>query len=397
MVPGVAGAPPEFGPLKVAPLRASVEGSANVREESKCEDNMSSMSPTKMVHEVELATIRDNPRPVRGIDNRAVASLGESIGLVGQLEPITLGIDRTVIFGRQRIAAQRARGETTIMAMIVDLPHIQARIATLDENLVRLELTPLQRAELLAERKALHEQLHPGSQHGAALRGEAAVPGFTRAMSELTGRGRATVAEDCRIGAMPETVRDLIRGTPLEHRKTKLLELAKLPGEDEQLRVCRELLTRSETDSQRAGGAASDVAAGEGLDVEQDDVEVEGEETSDVDRMRTVSAANLIENTLEPLEDWFAGVDTSPEVENRFIEGALALTKHAMSLLERVASGIAATHPSSAYAKRARRASRALELRAERIRDELVLVAECSCAEGCSACNFTRGLATVDL
>lgn len=352
---------------------------------------------TRMTHEIELAAIRENPRPVRGIDETAVAILAESIGLVGQLEPIVLTTDRVLVSGRQRMAAQRARGETTIMATIVDLPDTQARIATLDENLCRLELTPFQRGELLAERKDLYEELHPASRHGAGPKGEGSAPGFTRTMAELTGRGRSTVAEDCRIGAMPESVRQLIRGTSLERRKAALLELAKLPGEDEQLRVCRELLTRSETDSQHAGGAASDVAAGEGLDVEQDDVGVEGEETSDLDRMCAVSGANLIENALEPLEDWFAGVDASPEVENRFIEGALALTKHAMSLLERVASGIAATHPSSAYAKRARRAARALELRAERIRDELVLVAACNCTEGCSACNFARGLATVDL
>lgn len=352
---------------------------------------------TRMTHEIELSTIRENPRPVRGIDDTAVAILAESIGLVGQLEPIVLTTDRVVVSGRQRIAAQRARGATTIMAMLVDLPDLQARIATLDENLCRLELTTFQRAELLAERKALHEQLHPGSQHGAALKGEGTARGFTRAMSELTGRGRATVAEDCRIGAMPETVRNLIRGTPLEHRKTQLLELAKLPSEDEQLVACRELLTRSATGSQHAGVAASDVAAREGLDVEEDDVGVKGEETFGLDRQRTASAANLIENALEPLEDWLAEVDASPEIENRFIQGALALTEHAASLLKRVASGIAATHPSSAYAKRARRAAVSLSQRADRITNELLLTVECGCDDGCTACGYARGLAAVDL
>jgi hypothetical protein len=372
-----------------------------LREKSKHKERMApkherTKSLTRMTHEIELATIRENPRPVRGIDETAVARLVDSIGLVGQLEPIVLTTDRVLVFGRQRIAAQRARGATTIMAMIVDLPDVQARVATLDENLCRLELTAFQRAELLAERKALYEQLHPGSQHGAALKGEGTAPGFTRAMSGLTGRGRATVAEDCRIGAMPETVRDLIRGTPLERRKAQLLEVAKLASEDEQLRACRELLTRSATGS-HAGGAASHVAVREGLDVEENDVAVKGEESSGIDRQRTVSAANLIENVLEPLEDWLAGVDTSPEVENRFIQGALALTEHAVSLLERVASGIAATHPSSAYAKRARRAALALAQRADRMTNDLLLTVECGCGDGCTACGYARGLAAVDL
>jgi hypothetical protein len=382
--------------------RLSHDRSAGLREKSKHKERMAPKHErtkplTRMTHEIELAAIRENPRPVRGIDETAVAILAESIGLVGQLEPIVLTTDRVLVSGRQRIAAQRARGETTIMATIVDLPDTQARIATLDENLCRLELTAFQRAELLAERKALHEQLHPGSQHGAALKGEGTAPGFTRAMSELTGRGRATVAEDCRIGAMPETVRDLIRGTPLERRKAQLLKLAKLASEDEQLRACRELLTRSATGCQHAGGAASHVAAREGLDVEENEVAVKGEESSVLDRQRTVSPANLIENALEPLEDWLAGVDTSPEVENRFIQGALALTEHAVSLLERVASGIAATHPSSAYAKRARRAALALAQRADRITNDLLLTVKCDCGDGCMACGYARGLAAVDL
>lgn len=66
-------------------------------------------------------------------------------------------------------------------------------------------------------------------------------------------------------------------------------------------------------------------------------------------------------------------------------------------MLERVGSGIAATLPSSACARRARRAGLALARRADRIINDLLLATECGCGDGCTACGYARGLAPVDL
>ena len=66
-------------------------------------------------------------------------------------------------------------------------------------------------------------------------------------------------------------------------------------------------------------------------------------------------------------------------------------------MLERVGSGIAATLPSSACARRARRAGLALARRADRINNDLLLATECGCGDGCTACGYARGLAPVDL
>ena len=43
-----------------------------------------------------------------------------------------------------------------------------AEMAELDENLMRRELTVLQRAEMLARRKQLYEALHPEAKRGVA-------------------------------------------------------------------------------------------------------------------------------------------------------------------------------------------------------------------------------------
>jgi hypothetical protein len=351
--------------------------------------------PTWMARDVELDRILDNPSPIRRVDPVAVASLRESFELVGQQAPIVLTSDYVLVSGRHRIAAQRARGESTIKALFVDLSEALTRIATLDENLCRLELTALERAELLAERKTLHEHLNPGSQHGAALKGKVTAPGFTRAMSELTGRGRSTIAEDVKIGQMPESVRGLIRGTPLERRKTGLLELAQLSSEEEQLRACQGLLSGSESEGSSASGA-SDLDSIEQSDGEPNGIDPEDDENFP-ECVDTASAATVVENALAPLETWLGDVADSPQAENRYVAAAVGLVDYARKLLEQAASGVEATHPKSAYATRARRAARALVKRAQLMSDELLLIAECDCEEGCSVCSFARGLAAVDL
>lgn len=350
---------------------------------------------TWLTHEVELNSIRDNAKPVRDIDAAAVASLVESLDLVGQLAPIFLTPDREVIFGRQRIAAQRARGEATIKAVFVDLSGALARIATLDENLCRAELTAFQRAELLAERKALHEQIHPDSRHGTAGKGERSAAGFTRSMAQLTGRGRSTIAEDCRIGQMPESVRTLIRGTALEDRKTTLLELAKLPGEAEQLRACQALIHEH-------GVVASQgvVPLTPGASVEATAPKMmssDGKELNDERQGTAGPVETMIDDALHPLEDWLGAAVSSPDAENRYVTSAITLSNYAALLLERTASGIEATHPGAKYAKRARRTARALRQRVVQMTSELLLVSECDCAEGCASCGFARGLARIDL
>lgn len=351
---------------------------------------------TWTARDVELDQILDNPAPVRAVDPVAVASLRESFELVGQQVPIVLSADNVLVSGRQRVAAQRARGESTIRAVFIDLPEVLTRIATLDENLCRAELTALERAQLLAERKALHEQTNPGSRHGSGRAGRAS-PGFTRSMAEATGRGRSTVAEDCKIGAMSESVRALIRGTRLERRKAALLDLARLPGEAEQLRVCRALLDGSAPNVKAAlRQPAKEPSNVEPLSVPEP-VDPVCEEVPDENRTAPSSAATLVESGLEPLQNWLDEAETSPEVENRFVESAIALSSYAVTLLNRVASGIEASGETSDYAKRVRRSARALAQRAQRMTDDLMLVAECSCSDGCSSCGFARGLAAIDL
>ncbi len=109
-----------------------------------------------------------------------------------------------------------------------------------DENLIRNELSVLERGEHLVRRKQLHEQLHPESKQGGAPGkkggGKAKTTesvGFVKNTATTMGRGEVTVREEVRIGNLPQQVRNLARGTLLANQKGRLLSLAKLKGKEQ--------------------------------------------------------------------------------------------------------------------------------------------------------------------
>jgi hypothetical protein len=137
--------------------------------------------------------------------------------------------------------------------------------ATLDENIVRHELTELERAEMEARRREIYEMLYPLARYGArrniarvergglnqddeggedladtvSARYESDIlnddesadlpPPYTRYAAELSGESDRTVRRRLRIAErlFPE-VRDYIRGTPLADDQRGLLRLTRL-------------------------------------------------------------------------------------------------------------------------------------------------------------------------
>lgn len=180
--------------------------------------------------------------------HRALGDLTElktSILQSGLLHPVSVTPDAVLISGWHRLEACRQLGMPTIAVRVCELTELEAEIAEIDENLVRKELTPLERSIQLARRKALYEKLHPGSGHGSAP-GRAGggkkprdpgVRSFVREVAERTGRGRSTIAEEVRIGhhLVPEVAQALL-GTPFGDNKNQLKALSNLPP-DEQRKI----------------------------------------------------------------------------------------------------------------------------------------------------------------
>jgi hypothetical protein len=164
--------------------------------------------------------------------------------------------------------------------------------ATLDENIVRHELTELERAEMEARRREIYEMLYPLSKRGVisnVRRGaqskvnevesddvdhtdtvsvwyepsrlnndedaEGEVPPhYTRYVAERDGTSDRTVRRRLRIAEKlyPE-VRDYIRGTPLADDQRGLLRLTRLEDPELQLAAARLIVEEGVTDRMSAG------------------------------------------------------------------------------------------------------------------------------------------------
>ncbi len=111
--------------------------------------------------EIDRVIVRDRKRQAGNLD-----SLKDSIREIGLMQPITVTADLVLIAGFHRLTACKELGWDTIPAIIVELDGLQAELAEIDENLIRNELTMLERATWQNRRKEIYETLHPEVKHG---------------------------------------------------------------------------------------------------------------------------------------------------------------------------------------------------------------------------------------
>jgi N6-adenosine-specific RNA methylase IME4 len=180
--------------------------------------------------------IADRQRP---LDSDWVEQLKASIAEIGLTTPITVGPDLTLIAGHHRLAACRALGMKRIPALMVKLDELRTELAEIDENLIRNELTVLERSEHLDRRKEIYEALHPESKHGGTKGNQhtgkiqnSDLTSFVDDTASKTGRSRSSVAEEVQIGKrLAPDVKEKLRGTEVADRKQDLLTIAQLTPE----------------------------------------------------------------------------------------------------------------------------------------------------------------------
>lgn len=110
---------------------------------------------------------------LRSIDQDYVAQIANSMGRSGQHTPIHVGPANDdglhpLIAGAHRCAAAQRLGLRTLNALIFEGNDLETRLLEIDENLLRRELSELDRAVFLAERKGIYEALYPETGHGKA-------------------------------------------------------------------------------------------------------------------------------------------------------------------------------------------------------------------------------------
>jgi ParB-like chromosome segregation protein Spo0J len=207
---------------------------------------------------------------------RDVSDLVQSIREVGLLQPLVVDSEGNLLAGYHRYLALRELGWEEVPVVVVELDALRAELATLDENIVRNELTELERAEMEARRREIYETLYPLARYGArrniaqvergglnqddadgedlaeivSARYESESvnddesadlpPPYTRYAAEREGVTDRTVRNRLRIAEKlhPE-VRDYIRGTPLADDQRGLLRLTRLEDPELQLAAAR--------------------------------------------------------------------------------------------------------------------------------------------------------------
>jgi hypothetical protein len=135
--------------------------------------------------------------------------------------------------GRHRFeAANRLRNggdmrfDTVPCVVIENEAERKRRIAQIDENLCRTEMSPAERAKLTAERKELYEEEHPETKHGGApgksgggkkaKEPNSGSLGFVASSGKATGKGKTAITVDARRGEVLGDDLNNIVGTSLD-------------------------------------------------------------------------------------------------------------------------------------------------------------------------------------
>jgi ParB family chromosome partitioning protein len=178
---------------------------------------------------IPIASIKVNNR-LRPLDDAKVAELAESIAQVGLLQPIGVRPDGTLVYGYHRLEACKQLGWTDIPAVVVDGDDLRAELAEITENLVRNELTLLERAEHLARLKAVYQQQYPNTRGvERPTKNGATVAPFSEWAAGQTGLAQRTVQHYVQLAeSIAPAVRDAIRRTPIASDGAELKSLASL-------------------------------------------------------------------------------------------------------------------------------------------------------------------------
>lgn len=190
--------------------------------------------------DIDKVSVGSNRRPLK---DHKVADLMRSIEANGLLNPITLDQNYLLIAGLHRLTACRLLGFTQIECKVVNCDRDQARLAEIDENLIRNELEALERSELWLERDQILERMGLRARTGdnqftRKKGGEMDSPPLktTVELAEEIGYTERTFQQGKQIARdiAPE-VKAAIRGTTVSKSPQTLLKIARAGSEERKL------------------------------------------------------------------------------------------------------------------------------------------------------------------
>ncbi|RCJ33538.1 chromosome partitioning protein ParB [Nostoc minutum NIES-26] len=188
---------------------------------------------------IDQIQIGSNRRSVKG---EKVDELKESIQANGLLNPITVDQKLNLIAGLHRLTACKLLGLKAIECNIVNYQDSdQARLAEIDENLIRNELEPLERSELWLERDRILERMGlrakvGDNQHTLKAGEMISPPKRTVELAREVGYSERTFQHGKQIAkSIHPSVKQLIKGTAIADSPTALLKVARAGSKERTL------------------------------------------------------------------------------------------------------------------------------------------------------------------
>lgn len=201
---------------------------------------------------MQVSKITVGTRLRKTLDAAKVDALADSIAQIGLLQPIVVTHKGALVAGRHRLEACRKLKLEWVDVNVVpeDADALTVELAEIDENLVRAELTELERGEHNARRKEIYLELHPETKHvterGGPGRGHktsdnVSPVSFSVDAAAKTGQSVRSVQRSTKVGEdiTPEA-RDAIRETKTADNQAELLRLAALE-QKQQLRAAQKI------------------------------------------------------------------------------------------------------------------------------------------------------------
>ena len=186
--------------------------------------------------------VMERLRPLR---DAVVSELADSMSQIGLINPIAITYPNgraspLLVAGANRLEAARRLKWESIDCTIIEASDVNTtKLAEIDENLIRADLTPAERVIHIAERKRIYESIHPETKKGATGRAGRKnksqfgtyneSDAFVDDAAKKTGKGRTTIAREATRAKHIPLIADCI-GTSLDQGE-ELDALAKLSEE----------------------------------------------------------------------------------------------------------------------------------------------------------------------
>ena len=182
----------------------------------------------------------------------------------------------SLIDGAHRLEAAKQLGREVIPATVFSGGKLQQRMLEIDSNLIRRNMTQLEEAVYLAERKRIYEQLYPVDKRGGDRKSDQFPKfgnwseRFAKVAARQANRSESAVQLALwRFSKIAQDVRTRISGTWLEDKGTELDAIAKL--EPDEQRAAVDLVLSGEDSAPKTIGAASKIVRGVREEASNDD------------------------------------------------------------------------------------------------------------------------------